>query len=301
VLDDLIDRYQFAWQTVRDCLRVIRRRKSLLLFPLLSAAACLLFLTGLFQLLQSTPNRNWQVLYKFSSFINPPNITSLWATAAIIALAYCSLNLLILYFNTAFVHCCINHMRGTAISPLRGLVAAFRCIPNLLLWSLFSGTLGFLLRPAEWLLHRDEEYGRFLVPRISSVIWTMATYFVIPVLVNERLRLIPTLRRSASLVSKTWGKRVIGYVGVGFFMLPFWLLSFALIGFSLSTETSVADSQLTLPAIAVLSLLCTGLLNSTLDCILQSALYVFATERFVANGWRSGRLQHAFYSAEFAD
>lgn len=301
MLDDLFDRYQFAWQTVRDCLRVFRRRKSLVLFPLLSTSTCLLFLAIVFQVLQLTPNRGWHVLHRFSSFMNPPDVSSLQATAAFIAFVYCTLNLLILYFNTALVHCCISHMRGTPVSAVKGFIAAFRCLPLLVLWSLFSITFGFLLRLSELFFRHYEEPGRFFVLRISGLIWSMATYFYVPVLVQERLKLFPALQQSASLVSRNWGKRVTGYFGIGFFMLPFWLLSFTAIGFSLSTPITIANSELTLPVISVFSLLGIGLVHSTLDCTLQSALYVFATEHYVANGWHSGRLRHAFYSTGIAD
>ncbi len=49
-----------------------------------------------------------------------------------------------------------------------------------------------------------------LVVRLIGVAWTLASYFVVPVLAEEDLGPIEALRRSADLFRETWGEQVDG-------------------------------------------------------------------------------------------
>jgi hypothetical protein len=49
-----------------------------------------------------------------------------------------------------------------------------------------------------------------LIMRIIGVVWTLACYFVVPVLAFEDLTPIQAIKRSSKLFRDTWGEKVIG-------------------------------------------------------------------------------------------
>src|SRR6267378_3787033 len=67
-------------------------------------------------------------------------------------------------------------------------------------------TVGVILRTLE---ERMGIVGRIIM-RIIGVVWTLACYFVVPVLAFEDLSPIQAVKRSSKLFRDTWGEKVIG-------------------------------------------------------------------------------------------
>ncbi|MEY3460083.1 MAG: hypothetical protein RL215_3240 [Planctomycetota bacterium] len=295
MLDDVFDRYQFASQTAVDCLRIFRRHKSLLLFPLFSTAVCLLILLSLLAPEGFTQDAVLQRSRELTLLVNSGDRGRIPATALALLLLILCLNSVILFFNAALVHCYSLKTRGQSANPLRGLLAAARCLPGLVVWSLFSLTIGLCIRVTEMVFQRNDILAKYLLIRLSGVVWSVAVYFAVPMLVLERTGPLNALRNSVRLLARIWGKQVSGYVGIGFFMLPAWLIGLALLGSLLSQDITASQIGPLFPALGLVTVVMTGLIQSTLGSILQTALYHFAAERYVPPGWRGSRLQHAFY------
>src|SRR2546428_10148032 len=68
-----------------------------------------------------------------------------------------------------------------------------------------------LLRFREW---RLKLIGR-LVSFLLGAAWTVGTYFVVPVLVVEKLGPVDAFKRSVAIQKKAWGEAAVGSLGVG--------------------------------------------------------------------------------------
>src|SRR5260370_231847 len=58
--------------------------------------------------------------------------------------------------------------------------------------------------------------------------WSVVTYFVVAVLIVEKVGPIRAVSRSARILKETWGEALGGRIGIGWFLLPFWILGIGL-------------------------------------------------------------------------
>lgn len=295
MLDDFVDRFVAGFRLARDCWRILRDAPSLLLLPLLSGFSCLLvilsfinpdrfdresFLAGILRLTQLTDgkieNDSWKA----------------WGT---LFLFYLSMNFVIFFFNAALVHCCLFRIRGIPVNLFQGLVAATRRLPHLLAWSFVSASVGLIIRIAERGSRENEQYGRYLLLQVFGVAWSVATYFIVPVLVMERLGPVKALQRSVRVLTRTWGDQIGGHVGIGLFMFPVWLGGFGILWLAANAGISAPGAGPLLLVAAFCWFILAGLIQSTLETVLLSALYLYATQDEIPAQWAAARLEQAFY------
>jgi hypothetical protein len=263
------DRLRAGFTAGRACLEVLKRDKKLVMFPLLSGLSCLLVLASFaLPLAVLKPH----VLRAFLDEGADVARTPPWFWAVLFAFYFCNY-FVIYFFNAALVHCALLHFRGLPVSADDGLRAAGRRLPELLAWSLVSATVGLILRAIE---NANEKVGVWVSALLGGA-WSVVTYFVVPVLVVERVGPLTAVKRSFEVLRRTWGESIGGHAGVGWALLPFWLLG-VLLGvlgfFALATSPVLGVAVL---AVAVVYLLVLGLVDATLKGILLSALYLYAT------------------------
>jgi hypothetical protein len=122
--------------------------------------------------------------------------------------------------------------------------------------------------------------GKLIVMMIGSA-WTLATYFVVPVIVYEQLGPIDAVKRSAQMFRETWGERLVSSVSFGllFFLLAIPALGAPfLVGFLLGTAAALVTVVL-----AVLYLIALAVVNAALNGIFVAALYQY-TQNHQASG-----------------
>jgi len=112
----------------------------------------------------------------------------------------------IVFFNVALVAVANSRLMGGSWTFKDGLELAWERKGTILEWALVAATVGVLLRTLE---ERLGLMGR-LIMRIIGIAWTLACYFVVPVLAFEDLTPIDALKRSSKLFRDTWGEKVIG-------------------------------------------------------------------------------------------
>jgi hypothetical protein len=263
------DRLSTGWTAAKACLEVLRRDKTLIVFPLLSGISCLLVLASF-----AIPLAVIRPAYLTALMDDGANAQQapLWFWAVLFAFYFLNY-FVIFFFNAALVHCALSHFRGEPVSAGDGMQAATRRLPELLAWALVSASVGLILKMIE---NANEKVGGFVAAIVGGA-WSVVTYFVVPVLVVEGVGPFKAIQRSTSVLCKTWGESIGGHAGVGWALLPFWLLGIVLAvlgAFALST--SVVLGVLIL-AVAVLYMLVLGLVDATLKGILLGALYLYAT------------------------
>lgn len=285
-----------GWNIMLQSWSVLRRDKSLVVFPILSGIACLLvagsfvipfvaapeLLGGLQQLFNRQPGAN-----------QAPNAVAMQIISYVLLFLFYFANYFVItFFNTALVSCAIIRFQGGTPTVRDGINAALSRLPQILGWALLAATVGMLLRALE---ERLGLLGRFVVGLIGLA-WSVATYLVVPVLAVERLGPTDALKRSVSLLTKCWGEGIVGNLSMGLLhlllMLPVVVL--VMVGVGACVAANHFWPALLIGAIAAVYLVTVAIVFSTLQQIFLAGLYVYAAEDRIPAGFDEESLARAF-------
>jgi hypothetical protein len=187
------------------------------------------------------------------------------------------------FFNVAFYNEIFNALNGNQVSIIRGIRVARAKIKFILTWSMFAGVVGIIINTLE---DKFGFVGRWVL-RLIGIAWSVASIFVIPVIIREEKSTSPLklLKSSALMLKKTWGETVIGFMGIS-------------IGFGIFTSLTLILILITVPivfglllanfwaAIAtvfleIICLLAFAFFWSLASNIYRCALYMYASEGIV--------------------
>ena len=196
-------KFSRSWQLVKQSFAILRSDKQLMLFPVLSAISCFIVTAimatgGAFLMLparasaiaageQFNPNRSPMFLFGMFTL-------------------YVVNYFVIVFFNVALVGVANSRLMGGTWTFRDGLELAWERKGTILQWALVAATVGVILRTLE---ERLGLIGRIIM-KIIGFAWTLACYFVVPVLAFEDLTPIDAVKRSSKLFRDTWGEKVIG-------------------------------------------------------------------------------------------
>ena len=154
-------------------------------------------------------------------------------------------------------------------------------------WALVSATVGLILRIIE---DRSDRIGQ-IVAGLLGMAWTVVSFLVVPILVMENKGPIAALRDSTALLKKTWGEQLVSNFSFGaiFFLLSIPALALIFLGFHLGG----AVGGIACIVLAVIYLIVLGLVQSALQAIFQTALYLYARDGQVPEGFRAEVLDGA--------
>jgi hypothetical protein len=192
-----------------------------------------------------------------------------------VLLIYFASMFLATFFATAFYHEILSALQGGGVSIAGGLRFATSKLYAIVLWSLFAGAIGALIRMLE---ERVGIIGKWIVGLIG-IAWSVASVFAIPIIVSEEeANPIAILKRSAETLRRTWGESLTGFLGIqlgGGLVLIGSVVLFALV--------SMLAANLNMPILiipfAILWVLCLFAFFYTMGVasnIYRCALYLFA-------------------------
>ncbi|MCA1810427.1 MAG: DUF6159 family protein [Halobacteriales archaeon] len=276
-------RFANSWAITKASLRVVSQDKELLVLPILSFLASVMAFAAVVGVGFGAGVLPELTLADGS--LNLPGV--LLAAALYLALAFVQV-----FFGAAVVAGASERLAGGNPTLGTSLRAASHRAGRLFVWSIFVAVVNLLL---QMLRERGGQAGR-LAAGLGNLAWSLATYFMIPVLLFENDPVMKSVGRSGSLFKKTWGETVIGNGGVG---LVFTLLSFALIvlGFFLVQAVYPAGglaAALPIIALVLFAVLLLATLQSVLGGVYKAALYRYATTGQIAGGFEPTQLQAAF-------
>jgi hypothetical protein len=139
-----------------------------------------------------------------------------------------------------------------------------------------------------------EKVGYFVSLILGSA-WSVITFFVVPVLVVEKVGPVDAVKRSLELLRKTWGEAIVGQISLGFCLFLAFLPTVALFvlgGMALAGQQTVVGGVLM--AAAFLYLLVWMAVSSALHVIFLGALYHYAACDAVPTGFDADVLEKAF-------
>ena len=168
-----------------------------------------------------------------------------------------------------------------------GLQIAWKRKWSILQWALLAATVGMLLQMLE---RRLSVLGR-VITRITGFVWTLASFFVVPLLAAEDMGPVEALYKSTQIFRKTWGEEVAGGFSFGlvFFLLTLPGLLLPIMGARLGQTEMLAGV-----AVMVIYWLLLGVANSAAQGIFVAALYRYATKQEVSAGYDRDDLSGAW-------
>lgn len=188
----------------------------------------------------------------------------------------------LVYFNVALAGAARLSIDGRDTSLRDGLAVARSRRKVIAGWALLEFGLGLLISAIGALLGGGNARGgggTNIVSWIAGAAWSVASFFVIPVLALEGIGPRAALKRSVALVREHWGEGVVGRTGIG--TAVFLVAVVPVLGMSVGTDAlNKAHSPFATPAtiITVIGVLAVFALSSALSIIFRMELYHYATE-----------------------
>jgi hypothetical protein len=268
-------RFARSWQMFKASWRVLRSRKELAVFPVLSGIAGLVVAVVFL-----TP-----AVFTVDTGADGRGATP--ATYALLAGFYLVSAYTAIFFNAALVSQANIALKGGDPSVGGGLRTAGSMAGRLLPWALLTATVSMVLRVVE---ERLGFVGR-IITGLVGLAWNLVTYLVLPVMVLEGATTKPAVRRSMDMFRGTWGENVLGNVGIGVVGFLLFLPTVLLVALGAVAGGAVAWVCL---GLAVLWFLASVIVTSALSGIYQTALYHYAAGRAVPREFAGTDLANAF-------
>jgi len=198
------------------------------------------------------------------------------------------------FCNVAFYHEILAALGGQEVSLGRGFKFAVSRLASILMWTLFAGLIGLLIKQIE---ERFALVGR-IVARLIGIAWSIAAVFAIPVLVREEKNANPfaVLRTSAGLLKRTWGEALIGYAGLSFANGLIFLASLVLLAGAVGVSIALHNFWFIAVVGAgwLLSLFAWGYLTGVASQVYRGALYLYAAEGTIPEPYNQEMLDLAW-------
>ena len=265
-----------SWNLAMESLRLLRKNKALLAFPVASFVAVLFLAIVIGAVIIGLSL--WP-----SQGITLPGVLA-------ILLFYLGSYFATIYFQVALVSAVKSHLAGGKPTLGYGLQEANKRLGAIASWAIIAAIVGMLLRILEEIAKRnDSQWGRFIgqiLVGIAGAAWSLATFFVIPVMAYEGVGGFGALKRSVGIVTKRWGEAVIGQAGIA---LVFQIMSVVValvlgyVGVSLlgaGGAAAVLGWAVIAGGLAVVSLLIAS--GAAMESIYVTVLYEYATVGKVA-------------------
>ena len=281
----MFDRIGRGWALAVQSWRVLQKDKQLLVFPLLSGLACLLVLGSFALPLWGTGYL--QLIMEEEKPAEDP-------VGYVILFAFYFVNyFVIVFFNSALVSCAIIRFKGGEPTLGTGLRMATSRLPQIAGWALVAATVGVILKIIE---SHSERVGQ-IVAGLMGMAFSILTYFVVPVILVEKVGPIEAAKRSMSILRKTWGEALTANFGIGFIVFIGFLVAMipAVLGVAALMAGQVALGIACI-AVGVVLMILVGLISSALDAIVLGAIYLYAREGVVPEYFDNRLLEEAFRS-----
>jgi hypothetical protein len=278
----MFERISNSFELARSSWQVLRKDKQLVLFPVISGIGCLLVLISF-----AAPLVALSLGGKIE--INEDGQPPIWVYPVTFAFYFCNY-FVIIFCNAALISCALIRFDGGTPTLGDGFRAAGSRAPQIFAWALVSATVGVLLKIVE---NAHEKIGAF-ISAILGTAWTVMTYFVVPVLVVEKVGPYQAVQRSLAILKKTWGEALIGNIGLGLFIFLLTLPGLLLLGAGVYLMNNVVAAGIAVLVLALVYLLACSAVSSALNTVFLSALYQYAAFEKVPNGFEAGMMEKAF-------
>ena len=279
----MFSRISSSWELVKASWRVLQADRELLIFPVISFIGSIVVMITF-----AVP------MALAGVFDNIAGDGSIGLAGMIMGfLFYLVMYTVVIFSNVALVGAAMIRMRGGDPTVRDGFNIAMEHLPQIVGYAAISATVGIILRT----LRERGGIGGAIASMIGGMVWSVATYLVVPVLVVENIGPVDAIKRSASLLKRTWGEQIIGNFSIGMIFGLLTVLLVIVVGVPVIALAAATESVLVIvPAIALVVLIVLGmsLLSSTLNGIYIAAVYRYATENVISDQFDTKLIEGAF-------
>jgi hypothetical protein len=184
-----------GWALTKLSFNVIRKDKEILLFPIVSGIALILMAASFFG------------VYLFAFGLENMNV---YLAAAFFLVFYFVSAFVVVFFNVALVSCAMLRLEGGDPTFSYGIKMASSRVKYIVQWALLSATVGLILQTIS---SRSGVIGKLIIGLIGLA-WSVATYFVVPIIAFEQLGPLKAIRRSATVLKSSWGEALVSNLGL---------------------------------------------------------------------------------------
>lgn len=268
----MFERMSRSWDLVKASYAVLRADRELMIFPLISLIGVIMVTITFFVPIFATGLID--VIADGEEMTSAQQVTGI----VIAFLYYFVTYTVVIFSNVALIGAAMIRMDGGDPTIRDGIKIASDHAASILGWAAISATVGMILQAIRG--DEDNIVGQ-IVASLLSTAWNLITFLVIPVLIVENVGPIEAIKRSGSLLKKTWGEQIIGGFAMGMISFLVMLAALIVIGAPIFLIVNATGSSLLIAVgigIIVIVLATIGLFFSALNGIFQAALYRYATE-----------------------
>jgi hypothetical protein len=258
----------------------VRKEKSLIAFPLLAAA----FGIGYAALVMLPLGVLGFIVFNDNSILG-------WV---LLALGLFGMNIGASFFGVAAAANASHVLDGEDPTLSTGIGVAWSRKGVIVKWGLVSATVGLVL---QLVADRAGGLGGQLIQLIGGAAWSIASFFVLPILALEGLGPFDALKKSLAVIRAHWGESIVGGAAVG---LVTGLIALAGIGVAVLGVLTGLNATWAggVPLIVIgLVLFFIGVtVGAVLRAVFTVVVYRYATENLVAEGFPAEDLEQVFHA-----
>jgi hypothetical protein len=273
-----------GWDLTKDSWAAVQADRSLLIFPVVSAIAAVIvlaiFFLGGVGVAVSVGGEDG----------------SIWPAVPFLVVGVYLLIVVSQFCSVALAACASKVLDGGEVTFADGMRAARGRLGVILQWSLVQLIVGALISAIQSVLR--EGVGSLvssLIGGLANASWSVATFFVIPVLALEGVGPRDAFNRSTSILKEQWGEGITGSASIGLITL---VLGYLPAGILIAGGVALVDQYPApggvLIALGVIVALVASLLQVTLGTVFRVALYRFATAGEAPGHFTQAQLAQAF-------
>jgi hypothetical protein len=300
-----MNRFERSWSLFKSSLLVIIRNKQLLVFPIFISAATAVIILFFFAPAALWPTghsylsgEHWHALadkyFRSNGSQQHPHFSLSPIACVYVAFLYFVSMFVATFFNVAFYNEILAALNGEAVSLSRGLQFACSRWKAILMWAMFAGLIGLIIKVIE---ERFDVVGQ-IIARFVGLAWSIASVFVIPVIVRDESSVNPIamLKKSAGTLRQVWGEGLIGYVGIGAINTIVMLGSVVFIAAAAFISTQLHNFWLLGFVVVgwVISMVIWSYLMNVAGLVYKGALYLYASEGIVSEPYDQDMLNSAW-------
>jgi len=252
---NFFQRLENGWKLTISSFKILRANKQLIIFPVLSGAS-LLVIIGSFVIAALAVN-NWEVQ-------NIGEARGKVEYYGVLFLFYLVNYFVVVFFNMALVHCTRLYFKGEEVSVKSGLQFSMSRVGAIFSWAVFAATVGLVLR----IIQENTGIIGKIITGIIGIVWSVATFFVVPVIAYEKVGPVGAFKRSAQMMKDKWGESLAA--GFSFGLIQF--LGFLIVGVPLFLLAGAVNIFLGI-ALAVAGMFIVMSVLSAAQTIFTSAVY----------------------------
>jgi hypothetical protein len=268
-------RMRRGWQLSKESWAVVKGDRSLLVFPVVAGLGTLILVAA----------------FGGAAAGVLPSSTPLAIVLGVIGLYL--VMVVTVFCSVALTACAARSLEGADTKPSEGWAAAREHFGPILSWAGVQLVVGAAISALQALLREGAgQLVSSLIGGLANFAWTIATFFVIPLIALEGLGPFDALKRSVAIIRQRWGEGVSGSFAIGGLVFLFAFLPGALL---VAAGIAVAGAGGAVIAVIGVAIFLVGaVVQNALMAVFKVALYRYAVEDRVVGRFDRPLLEQAF-------